>query len=707
MGLYMVLEINSTWKIETSESDLNGVFRIIEVRADLDCLILFELNETVGTCRPITVHLPTFITWNKEGRAIQIDITPPAFLLVSDEEIEPKNLERRNSNYEKIRSLVSDKQFILDYACSKRTSKLAQHAKQIGYDRKSLSRLLSRYWHFGQSKNALLPAYANSGGYGKPRIAKETPLGAPRTSRTLMFERAPKYIIREADKKNILKTLKKYYLKPNGKYLTECYRDYLRQFHADEVKIADACDRAPHIPSYKQFKYWKGKLVEKNMEVRLRNTDHNYNLKKRALLESPLQDGLVPGSCFEVDATVADINIISEFSPRYVLGRPTVYYIIDCATRMITGMHVSLYHASWRAARQAFVNCFTPKAEFCAQYGVNIYESEWPCSHVPAYFTCDNGEMIGLEPGEKITPFAELSFAPAYRPDYKSFVERRFKTINDKLLHQLIGTTRGGKVVRGDVDPRKESIYTLYEVTSMLIEAVLEHNRDILSKLVFDNPILVEKNIKPTPINTWKVYLANHRHSLHQVSFSEAIAKLLPPETASMTRSGIQFKEMYYTCKKIEDENLAAIAREGGRWSLDARIDDNTLNYIYVRMNNNEGFTKCTLLKRNSIFKDMPMAEVDFVQDWITKFEELSPVTVESIDMKTRHEALETQAKKRAKQSTLTRSERIRNIRENRREELRKTTHSEIDAEISNTSDDVDTKSMQQNVVMLPRRNRK
>ena len=85
----------------------------------------------------------------------------------------------------------------------------------------------------------------------------------------------------------------------------------------------------------------------------------------RALLGSVANTTVLPGDVFEIDSTVADVHLISSLNRRKVIGRPTIYTVVDRATRMIVGLHVSLYHASWRAARQALANCFMPKKEYC------------------------------------------------------------------------------------------------------------------------------------------------------------------------------------------------------------------------------------------------------------------------------------------------------------------------------------------------------
>jgi len=698
----MTIVKNSVWQIEGAEGLEDGEYRLLELIENIDCVILFLLSDEKRIVRPIAKPLNVFRDWIKHKQASESNLTLPAFMLVDESEIDANRRLRRNQNFDLIKTLVGNTDFLLEYATSKRVSSLAEHAVQKGTERKKISRLLNLYWRYGQDINALLPAYANSGGPGKERTVRTVPLGAPKKSRTLSVDRSDKYLLQKRDKDNIRKSLKKHYLKSNGKSLRETYNEFLRSYFSDEIKIAAACQIQPTIPSFRQFSYWKARLFTEEFVIRSRTTERDYLLNKRGVLGSAVQNSLTPGSVFEIDATVADVHIVSSFGKQYVLGRPTIYSIIDRATRMIVGFHVSLYHASWRAARQALVNCFLPKPQYCALHGVNIDESDWPCAHVPEEIVCDNGEMIGLLSQEYVVPFTQLSFAPCYRPDRKSFVERRFKILNDKLIHHLLGTTRGGQVVRGEKDPRKDAIFTLGDVTTMLIEAVLEHNRDILEDLAFTNPLLIENNLLPTPLNCWKVSLEKQRHSLNKVNPDEVIARLLPPEQVSMTRGGIRYKDLYYSCDRVEEDNLASIARVNGRWQFEARIDDNTVNHIYVRFSDKEGFTKCSLLPGYKMFRNMPVVESDFVLDWLDEKREMAPITPESIEMKQRQSELEKQAKNRDQENGLPRSEKVKHTREHRRAELER--HNDTSLEIKSKSVLVRKRS---NVVALPRRNRR
>lgn len=52
---------------------------------------------------------------------------------------------------------------------------------------------------------------------------------------------------------------------------------------------------------------------------------------------------------------------------------------------------------------------------------------------------------------------------------------------------------------------------------------------------------------------------------------------------------------------------------------MDARVDDNTVNHIYVRLDEKQPFTKCHLSSRNVMLKDIPVSEAEFIQDhWVT-----------------------------------------------------------------------------------------
>lgn len=634
-------------------------------------MVVFPLIDSKKIHRPSLISTTSFQDAYTKKQIESTEYNIPSYQLIHDDQIKTKHLELRDKNFSKIEGLIKNINFLYDISNSKNVPALTQHAKLVSSDRKSISRLLNRYWFFGQNKNALLPAYKNCGGTGKHRTAKGSSLGAPTKPRTLAIAPNSKFLLQSSDKDNIRKALKKHHLKPKGKSLRASYNEMLREYYANNIREANIFNVQPCVPSYRQFTYWKKKLFSADTIIRSTFTERDYLQNKRSLLGHSTENTPLPGSCFEIDATVADIHIVSEFGSHNLLGRPTIYSVIDRASRMIVGFHVSLYFASWKAAQQALANCFLPKSEYCKRYGINIIDAEWPCAHIPQRLICDNGEMIGLKPKQIVTPMTELNFAPSYRPDCKGIVEQTFRLLNLEVTHDMLGSTRGGQVVRGSRDPRKDAIYTLNEVITELIEAVLEHNRSIFDDLATSNRLIIDNNLSPTPINFWNIHMQQHQHALKKASQNEIWARLLSPATVSMTESGILYRNLYYTCDYIEKNNWGSIARSNGRWSMDARINEDTSDVIYVQLTRDQGFTECRLLHRSKNLAGVTMADIDLSQDWLDNKKKTRPISVESIEVRKQRVAKKKLAKLRMKNTSATYTERSKNIRANRSSEIK------------------------------------
>jgi putative transposase len=703
----MEVSINSVWDFEEFDGFINGQYRVLAVLSQYKELIIFPLIESNKTSRPKLIPTKKFedAYTNKQIRSAEYNL--PSYHLIHDDQIDIKHLRIRDKNFSKIEGLIENISFLYDISYKKTVPALTRHALLVDSDRKSISRLLNRYWLFGQNKNAFLPAYKNCGAMGKHRIAKGSSLGAPTQPRTLALAPSSKFLLQNIDKDNIRKSLKKHHLRPKGKSLRASYKEMLREYYASNIRESSAFNLQPHVPSYRQFTYWKSKLFSADTIIKSTFTERDYLQNKRALLGHSTEKTSLPGSCFEIDATVADIHIVSEFGNHNLLGRPTIYSVVDRASRMIVGFHVSLYYASWQSAQQALANCFLPKSEYCKRYGINITDAEWPCSHIPQRLICDNGEMIGLKPNEIMSPMTELSFAPPYRPDAKGIVEQTFRLLNIEVTHDMLGSTRGGQVVRGSRDPRKDAIYTLNEVITKLIEAVLEHNRSIFDDLATSNRLIIDNDLSPTPINFWNIHMQQHQHALKKSSSNEICARLLSPVAVSMTESGILYRNLYYTCEYIEENNLGSIARTNGRWSMDARVNEDTTDSIYVRLTRDQGFTECRLLHRSKNLAGVTMADIDFSQDWLDKQKKIRPISVESIDVRKQRVATQKLAKSRLKNVNATYTERSKDIRANRNREIESQAFSKTTNDHLSLDQMIDTSVPSNKVVhLIPRSNR-
>jgi hypothetical protein len=217
------------------------------------------------------------------------------------------------------------------------------------------------------------------------------------------------------------------------------------------------------------------------------------------------------------------------------------------------------------------------------------------------------------------------------------------------------------------------------------------------------NPLLIKHNLDPTPINFWKINVLNHKHSLQIANENEVISRLYPPAEVYMTKHGVEYNNLHYSCDRVVEGSLDAIARTNGRWKMDARINENTTNYIYVQFGKNEGFTKCNLLPRSNMFENQPMYESDVFQDWRDQNKSESPINIESADSGKMRRDVEKVAKARTSAKKTSFSKRTKDVRANRKQEIIQSSNA-IDNK-SSENPPVDNSAPTKNkVVHLPRR---
>ncbi|WP_220149707.1 hypothetical protein [Psychromonas sp. B3M02] len=282
----MEISKNSIWEFKDFDVLDDGLYRVLDIIHGVESVILFPLHNPARTVRPVAVSLTLFIEQIENKSAIKASFEMPNYLLLVEEDIPEQYIKRRDKNYNLVKDLVVDRSFLFDFATKKRVLQLSEYARKVGVDRKSLARLLTLYWRYGQDEMALMPAFLQSGAIGKERTPTNKPLGAPKKIRTLAIKRATKFIVSDIDK-NIFKTaIKKYYLRESVLSLANTYKKMLADSYSEEIRFAGACNRPPLVPTMKQFRYWSKKIFTQE-EVIKRRTTENYHLRnQRALLGS-------------------------------------------------------------------------------------------------------------------------------------------------------------------------------------------------------------------------------------------------------------------------------------------------------------------------------------------------------------------------------------------------------------------------------------
>jgi hypothetical protein len=612
--MYSELLINSVWEFAEVE---NSKFRIIEIYSESNECIVFPIDiDRKKICKPEIKSIDEIIYLIEKDQIFESTLEIPGIMQENENELDKKLISIRNQRYDSIKKLVTDNKLVYEFSKSNRSKLISKHARENGFVLQTLYRCLKDYWRYGQTINGLIPLRDAQGGANKDRSSGDVKRGRPNKESIFGFKTEKGINITKDDKDRILSGYNKFYGNKKELTLTKAYKNTLSEYYSNEIRLSKELGRTAYIPTFRQFSYWADKLSNDIDTKRKRKNRGDFERNQRGLTGSVSSSFNILGSVFEIDATSADVHIVTPLNRNFCIGRPLIYSITDRASRMIVGFYVSLEEASWETARLAIIHAFTSKVEYCKRFGIDILESDWPCKHQPHTIIGDRGEMKGKLPG-KVLPSAgvDLDLAPTYRPDMKSIVEGRFKIINEESLHELPGTTKGKFRIRGEIDPRQEAVLTMDEITAILIKDVIKHNNATeFSELLTKD--LIKAGLRPTPLNFWNFHIGNHRHKLKCRPIDEVKALLLPPVQAKVTKYGIKYGEVYYHCRLSDDENWYSRARTGKEWKIEARFDENNIEELYIRPDPRKGFVLCRMMPRSNIYKSLHYTDVLYITEW-------------------------------------------------------------------------------------------
>lgn len=484
-------------------------------------------------------------------------------------------------------------------------------AAQMGTTRQKIYRMLRRWWQRGMTPAALCPDYAASGGPGRRKADRGRKRGAPTR------HESPGMNVDDRVTDAFKDSVSRYLAKNKRIDITDCYHKCLIEHFSDFVFDEKTYRqkwvlRAKH-PSIWQFRYWLEQDNDLFALARKRRTPRVYDKDSRAILGTSLDEVVGPGSRYQIDATIADIYLASRFNRSKIVGRPVIYLVLDVFSRMITGVYVGLENPSWVGAMMALSNAARAKPSWCAEFGVEIDEADWPCHSLPSVLLADRGEMLGPAADTLIQTFGlRLENTAPYRADWKGVVERRFG-----MLHAAFGPFTPGFVEpdfreRGARDYRLDATLDIDEFTAIIINTILYYNNShVLSGYVRD-PQMVADQVDAVPVELWSWGI--QRRTRLQRSFPEELVKLslLPSDTATVTAKGIRFHGMYYSCSRAIEEHWFEKARQTRTWKVPISYEPRLMDTIWLRdPKGPTAFTPCGLTIPSEKFRSRTLWEID------------------------------------------------------------------------------------------------
>lgn len=173
----------------------------------------------------------------------------------------------------------------------------------------------------------------------------------------------------------------------------------------------------------------------------------------------------------EIDHTVLDLIVVDE--EDFALGRPTLTYCIDVATRYPLGYYLGFEPPSYLAVMECLYHAITPKTGTQERYGT---AKGWQAHGLPTTLVIDNGkEFIGKDLEMACSQLGiELLRTPVKTPHFKGTVERAFGSLNTRLFHQIGGTTFSNITQKGDYKSVKKAFITLEKLDKILHKHIVD-----------------------------------------------------------------------------------------------------------------------------------------------------------------------------------------------------------------------------------------
>lgn len=549
------------------------------------------------------------------------------------ENIEDKHNEYNKEVLEILNFLVKGNEPTI-YEKSGRSRLVKEAMLKFGITYKTVMKYLRRYLQGGKNEHAIMPHYYNCGAPGKDK--EDTPIKRGRPCKVIDGHQRIGMNIDSNTKKVITNSIEKWY-KNEKMSLQRTYEMMIGEYFSNKTIINGEKRLITYnkdlIPSVVTFKYWAEKLTDiVDAEIKRKGYVH-YQHYHRPETSNTNIEVLGPGSRFQIDATSSDVYVVNEFDRSKIMGKPTLYVIVDVFSREVCGFYLGFEQNSWSGAMMALYNMVEDKREFCIKYGINIKDEDWPCKYISETIIADRGEFDSRMPDNLVKNLnISLEITPPYAAYLKSIVEKTHDLIHQRYKNFVPASIFKEKE-RQDKDIRLNAKVTLKELTEIVILAILYLNNH---RTITDYQLtgdMLKDNLIPTPINLWNWGIKNISGKLKTVPYESMKINLMPSAYATVTQKGIKLginSGKYYTCDRAERENwfsISSIKKNKIKPKL-AYYDKRDMSTIYIYNDQTNEYEVCNLTDACKQYSNLSYFDIEKLnekqRDLITVGKEMS-----------------------------------------------------------------------------------
>jgi putative transposase len=379
--------------------------------------------------------------------------------------------------------------------------------------------------------------------------------------------------------------IKTLYFSAKRSSLSATYDMMLVQKHTDSA--GKLVENTPSWSSFRNYFYSRNYHKQPQKSI-ARSGLTNYQRNERPVFGALSDWRNVPGS-YQMDATQADIYLVSRHDRSKMIGCPYIYLAVDTVTQLIAGLYVGL-ECDESAVMLCLANAAQDKVAFCREYRIEIAPTQWPSRGLPHEIITDKGtEFFGPRMQELCQKYGvEIQSLPPFRPDGKGLVEKSFDLIQQRYKPLL----RGQGVIEPDaqerwaVDYRSQSVLNLDEFTQVVLRCVL-----------YLNAGRTLSDVK-TPAQKW----LESDVSLLDVSVEEIYLMSLPREAAKLTRKGLRINGLLYVPTDLDRLMLDK--------TYDVAFSRSDLSCVYVLLDDCS-FKPCWLSPHQSQYSGLSQPEAN------------------------------------------------------------------------------------------------
>lgn len=513
----------------------------------------------------------------------------------------------RNSAHELIKPLVATTDILIPRL---RNTLINQRASETGASPRTLLKHLRAWWLNGQCSDALLPAFNKRG---------STSGNTANRGRPPKYADRPIFQVTADDLERFKTVFEDVYLKGEVSTLAGAHQELLeRHFYRTDSEGRRVLLPDGEAPTYMQFRRAFIAAYPRATVIRKKKGDSEYELNNRPVLGSLYAETHTVGDIYEIDSTIADVFLVSSKNRARIIGKPTLYLIVDRKSWLITGFYVGLESASWPAAMQAILSISEDKETLCKRYGVLYDPNDWPAHGVfPKEFVADRGgEMLSNDSTAICDGLAvNVRNLPKRRADHKPFVECSFK-----LVHQPISQVVPGYEPPCNVNKRQGKHYeqdaalTLEEFIQTILRVIIRHNRSARTVDRLSAEQVLDGNALPIPIDVWNREIRQRAGALSRIGEERVRFALLPKTKATVTPEGIRLGECYYGCPEALNRGWFDIARRSGTYDMPVSYDRRLMDEIHIHDTQSPtGYFTAILLDKCRDFRGLSQAEADAI----------------------------------------------------------------------------------------------